>query len=48
MEHEKQKVVQEREKIENEIRSIKAMNEELYRQNNMVHTHNDDNLNSRF
>ena len=31
MEDEKRKVVQEREKIEEEIRSIKALNEDLYR-----------------
>jgi hypothetical protein len=31
MEDEKMKVVQEREKIEEEIRSIKALNEDLYR-----------------
>jgi hypothetical protein len=31
MEDEKLKVVQEREKIEEEIRSIKALNEDLYR-----------------
>lgn len=35
MEHEKAKVIQEREKIENEIKSIKAMNEELFRQHNI-------------
>ena len=32
MEQEKNKVIQEREKIEHEIRSIKALNEEMYRQ----------------
>ena len=32
MDVEKNKVIQEREKIENEIRSIKALNEEMYRQ----------------
>ena len=31
MDVEKNKVIQEREKIENEIRSIKALNEEMYR-----------------
>ena len=35
MDSEKQKVVAEREKIESEIKGIKALNEELYRQNNM-------------
>lgn len=35
MEHEKAKVIQEREKIENEIKSIKAMNEELFRQHSI-------------
>ena len=33
MEDEKRKVIQEREKIEEEIRSIKVLNEDLYRQN---------------
>lgn len=32
MEDEKQKVITEREKIEHEIRSIKMLNEDLYRQ----------------
>lgn len=35
MEHEKHKVISEREKIEAEIRSIKAVNEELFKQNNI-------------
>jgi len=36
MEDEKQKVVFEREKIEEEIRSIKVLNEDLYRQNGIM------------
>lgn len=32
MEAEKQKVIQEREKIEQEIRSIKMLNQEMYKQ----------------
>lgn len=35
MDSEKQKVIAEREKIENEIKGIKGLNEELYRQNNL-------------
>mmetsp|Transcript_6549 Transcript_6549/g.11080 ORF Transcript_6549/g.11080 Transcript_6549/m.11080 type:complete len:134 (-) Transcript_6549:39-440(-) len=42
MDEEKKKIVHEREKIADEIKSIKTLNEDLYRQNGLIRDEDDD------